>query len=273
MTRIVIAALLPLLLASCGPSEEPARVIVGSSYLECAAREFLGNDESVGRLAEPGMCPGHFSLRPSQIAQLGNCEVVLRFEFQASLDRMIESGDGRPLITPIVIKGGLCEPASYIAACEQVAAALVQAELISQETADARLAAVGERMAELSQWARQAIREAGLTDEPVVASAHQQAFCEWLGLQVVAVLPTADMGTPREIEQAVQAARQRQCRLVAGNSAEGAAMAEKIGDSLEGGKVAVLDNFPLISTPPEDFDAMVRLNVQRLLEAARSESE
>ena len=45
-------------------------IAASSSYLASAVRDVMGDDQSVLVLAEPGMCPGHFDLRPSQVRQL-----------------------------------------------------------------------------------------------------------------------------------------------------------------------------------------------------------
>jgi ABC-type Zn uptake system ZnuABC Zn-binding protein ZnuA len=63
---------------------------------ECVVVELAGDGVAIMRLAEPGMCPGHFDMRPSQVESLRGCRVLLRLDFQQSLDRKLAgvSGEG-----------------------------------------------------------------------------------------------------------------------------------------------------------------------------------
>ena len=81
-------------------------VAVTNSYLGCAVKDLLGTEIPVLRLSEPGMCPGHFDIRPSQVAALRNCRVLLRFDFQKNLDLRVVSID-KLKIAGIYVSGGL----------------------------------------------------------------------------------------------------------------------------------------------------------------------
>lgn len=123
------AVVLALTVAACGcrPSAtSDAQLATATSYLESAALDVLGEGWEVLRLAEPGTCPGHFDIRPSQAAGLRRCRALLRFDFQSSLDRVLEgNGTNRPLVVAVTIRSDLCQPSSYFSACQQIADALV----------------------------------------------------------------------------------------------------------------------------------------------------
>jgi len=88
---VILAALWPGCRRQAGP---PAKVAASNSMLECAARDLLGGSETILRLAEPGMCPGHYDIRPGQVAALHGCRVLLRLDFQKSLDRKLAGIEG-----------------------------------------------------------------------------------------------------------------------------------------------------------------------------------
>lgn len=256
-------------LCGCDPrrADEPAALVAaGSSYLECAARDLLGDGTPLMRLAEPGMCPGHFDLRPAQVQRLRRCRVLLRFSFQASLDRQA-SGAASLTVVSITAPDGMCVPDTYLAVCRQAAGAFVRAGMLTQEAAQAGLAAIEKRIASTGESARQAIRAVGLHGAPVLASGHQAAFCRYLGLRVVAAISGSDTAAVRQIDDALRMAREAGCRLVVANRPEGTQLAESIADRL-GAKVVVFDNFPDMTAAQPDFDSLVRQNVRRLVFAA-----
>jgi zinc transport system substrate-binding protein len=241
-------------------------VTVSNSLLGAAVRELAGEALPVVALAEPGMCPGHFDLRPSQVQQIQHTRLLLRFDFQKSLDTVLaRAGDPIPPIEVVNITGGLCEPASFVEACRQVAAPLVTAGLLSPATADQRLTETTRRMTELAAWAREQIVNAKANEIPIMASRHQEAFCRSLGLPVAGTFPTADSSTTKEINDAVAHGRDGQVRLIIANRPEGRQAADALADRF-GAQVVVFDNFP-DGQGLDSFDRLVRGNVERLVKA------
>ncbi len=274
-----LALLVAITLGGCGgptgpfsgtvPLEEAGDVPalgVSNPFLVAVVKELAGEDVALLALAEPGMCPGHFDLRPSQVRQARHCRLLIRFDFQQSLDaRLTGPGSRPPRIVGVHVSGGLCEPASYLEAARQVAETLVGEQLVSRAEADARLAAAAGRMAELDAWARAQIEAAGLTGAPVLASGHQAAFCRALGLNVVGTFPTADTSVPSEMEDAVQEGRQGGVQWIIANLPQGRQAADALADRFAA-KVVVFGNFP-DGQGADSFDRLVRDNVTSLVKA------
>lgn len=248
--------------------EQRAILAVSSPYLAAVAVELLGEAFPMVVLAEPGMCPGHFDLRPSLIRRAAECRLLLRFAFQQSLDaRLAGAGRTPPRVVAVELPGGMCEPAGYADAARQVAAALVANGLLERDDADARLTEVLARMDALGAWAAEQITAAGLEGAPVLTSAHQAAFCRSVGLDAVGTFSAADTALPSQINQAVQQGQEHGITLVVANLPEGRQLADALADRL-GAAVVVFGNFPE-ADGPEAFDRLVRGNVTALLEAAR----
>lgn len=268
LLSLAVACVLP----ACRPpdaSAPPTRVAATNSYLEYVLRDLLGGQEPVLRLAEAGMCPGHFDLRPSQAAQLGRCTLLLRFDFQSALGRKIGGICPALTIEPVRVPGGLCEPGTYLSACRQAADALVRAGLLDPQPTDQRLAEIDSRVQAAAQQARQRFRQVARPGTAVLASGHQSAFCRWLGLEVAATFRESDSGGVDELDQAVQAGRQRAVRLVVANRPEGRRAADALARTL-GVRVAVLGNFPDAGQGHRHFEDLVRSNVECLIEAAQA---
>lgn len=263
--------LIGVTLAACrraDPPDEGVRIATTTSYLEAAARELLGEHLSVLRLAEPGTCPGHFDLRPSQVAELRHCRALLRFDFQKSLDAKLAVGGSNGLrIAEITLAGGMGLPESYLAACRQAADHFVALGLLSRADAETRLQAAVSRLDTLARDATHAIQRAGLAGAPVIASSRQRDFCEWLGLKVVAAFRAADAASVSEIEEALAAGRLTPPRFVIANLPEGRRTPDALAERLQA-PVVVFGNFPALEGGRVSFDALVAGNVRVLTQAA-----
>lgn len=268
---VVASLLLCLALAGCQRSDAPAgavKLATTTSYLEAAARDILGENLTVLRLAEPGTCPGHFDMRPSQVTELRQCRALLRFDFQKSLDTKLAGADTtQPRVAEVAIRGGMCRPESYLAACRQTADHLVALGLLARTTADTRLQAVASRLEALTRDATNRVAQAGLTGKPVIASGHQRDFCEWLGLQVAASFRAADTASISEIEEAIRAGKLAQIKLVIANLPEGRRTADALGERLQA-RVVVFENFPALRHGGVSFDEMLSANLAALLQSA-----
>jgi len=262
---ILILTLLIAAISSegCRKPSDPAAVAATNSLLECAVKDLLGDSTPVLRLGEPGMCPGHFDIRPSQVNDLRRCRVLLRLDFQKSLDRKLSGAKDKGLrIVEIRIPGGLCEPESYLGACRQTAEALVAAGLLDRVAADRRLSEITARIDRKAAQCRQ--RAAALKGMPVLASVHQEAFCKWLGLNVVATFSGADTADVGQVDEAVRKGEQAGVKRIVANLPEGRRVADALAERL-GAKVVVFGNFPALNDGQSSFEDLLDANIAALL--------
>lgn len=271
MLRFPILTILAWAVIACvagcqSQSDDAPPVAVTNSLLECAVKDLLGESTSVLRLAEPGMCPGHFDVRPSQVQRLRSCRVLLRLDFQRSLDAKLAGAVDEGLrIAEIRIAGGLCEPESYLAACQQTADALIAVNLLDRATADQRLAGIRTRIEQTAALCRQKVTD--LRDRPVIVSSHQEAFCRWLGLRPVAVFAGADSAGVGQVDHAVRQGEQAGVKLIIANRPEGRRVADALANRL-GALVVVFGNFPALGSGQNSFDDLIEANVDALVKAA-----
>jgi len=248
--------------------QQSPKIVATNSYLQCAVRDLMGDDTPVATLAGPGMCPGHFDIRPSQVEQVRRARLVLRFDFQKSLDaKLAPTANDAHKIAEVRLAGGLCEPDSYLSACRQVAEALVQAGFLETTEAHRRIGRIGQRIDALARSCRS--KTAPLKGTAVLSSVHQEAFCRWLGLSVVATFSAADTAGVGQVDRAVRQGDQAAVRFVIANKPEGRKLADALAQRL-GAKVVVFDNFPAVDADGHPFDQLLEGNVERLLEAAGS---
>jgi ABC-type Zn uptake system ZnuABC Zn-binding protein ZnuA len=161
----------------------------------------------------------------------------------------------------------MCRPDNYLAACRQVADHLVALDLLARTNANTRLQAITSRLDALSRGATNRLAQTALAGSPVIASAHQGDFCEWLGLKVVAAFRAADTASIGEIEEAIDAGKLAQIKLVIANLPEGRRTADALAERLKA-RVVVFENFPALRNGRVSFDEMLSGNVETLLRAA-----
>ena len=271
--RSLSAALIlcTLTLVGCHRSEAPTigpKIGSTTSYLEAALRDLLGQNLALVRLSEPGTCPGHFDIRPSQAVELRQCQALLRFDFQKSLDAKLGGhSTNQPHIAEVVLHGGMCQPENYLSACRQLAEHFVDLKLLSRSNANTRLSAITHRIEALSRDATNQVAQAGLLGAPVIASAHQRDFCACLGLKVVATFRAADTASIAEIEEAIDAGKLNQIRLVIANLPEGRRTADALAERLKA-RVVVFENFPALRHGSVSFDEMFLANLAVLSRTA-----
>lgn len=268
---VLVATGLVAMFVGCQRHQAPTNgppIATTTSYLEAAAHDLLGDDVSVLRLAEPGTCPGHFDMRPSQMVDLRRCRALLRFDFQKSLDaRLAGDGTNGPHVVEITLRGGMCRPESYLSACRQVADQFTSLGLLTHTHSETRLQSIAARLDALSHETTNRVAQARLTGLPVISSEHQRDFCEWLGLRVVATFRAADTASVSEIEEAIDAGSLVRIRLVIANLPEGRRTADALAERLKA-RVVVFENFPALRDGRVSFDEMVSGNVEALLRAA-----
>lgn len=269
---VIAGLLLTLALIGCKPANDSAsapKLASATSYLESAAQEFFGGQQDFVRLAEPGTCPGHFDIRPSQAADLRRCRALVRFDFQSSLDKFLDAeGTNGPAVVEVKIHNGLGLPDSYLSACRQIGGVFVARGFLEQTNADTTLQAVAARLATLAQETTNQVAQAGLSGVAVITSVHQKDFCQWLGLRVVATFRAADTASVAEIDDAISAGKLAEVKLVITNLPEGRRTADALAERL-GARVAVFGNFPALERGRVHFDDLVWTNVAALLAADR----
>ena len=286
-----------------GQSAAAPAIAVSNSWLECCLLDLEGGCSQIGdvdsisasdsnggggdlkaaglplaRICPPGTCPGHFDIRPAAAAELRECRYAFLFDFQQSMTEKLKAlSSDRIQVFAIPAPEGLCVPASYLAGCESVRAALDQAYPEKRELHAAAIQRIRLRIEALEKDVRRQVQSAGLKDAKVAASGHQSRFCQWLGLDPAAVYSGSEVSSPAQIEEMLDKGKSSGVRVVIANQQESAQAGEAIAQRL-GVPVVVFSNFPSMKDRENTFDELVRMNVERLLgamkfEAAKSEAE
>jgi ABC-type Zn uptake system ZnuABC Zn-binding protein ZnuA len=267
---LAFSAIFGLLAGGCKNEADEANgaeIAVTNSYLGCAVLDLCGEDTQVLSLAPHGMCPGHFDISPSQVKQLCDSRLLLLFDFQKAVVETLSRVRERGLKTALVEKpGGLCLPETYLAICRQVSETLTAENPEKQSQFRRRLLAIENEMTQLRKELLEKTRQAGISSAEVLASHHQAGFANWLGLETVATFIGSDVETVAGIDHCIRKAEGRDVRFVIANKQEGTALAEALAERL-GAEAVVFSNFPKLRGRSGGFHALLRTNVDALLQA------
>ncbi len=257
--RISVFVLLITISGCTRHSSDDVDVVVTNTLLEVAVRDLAGDQLTVTSLATPGMCPGHFDLKPSHVKMLRQARAVVLFDFQQSFAQKLSLADASLLLHP---NGGLSVPSTYLDLCSQLKNSLIQRFPELEQSLQESFTKMNLRMQALSQEIEQQTVSLAQTGCPVLCSVHQEAFLRWLHCLPVDTFAGSDTETLVDIESALGAGQAASIRLVVANEPEGTALAQAIAQQLSVPWV-VLGNFPGAG---ETFDDLVRRNVRTVLE-------
>lgn len=268
---VLVAALGGVAACSRGAAEDESRptVVATTSMMESAVRALLPEGEAaprVRRLLAPGSCPGHFDLPPSALPELRGAALILRHDYQKTLDEKIRSlgaGDVRTLA--VATAGSLLVPETYAEFLGAAAEALAERLPETAPGMEARLAAARGALEPLAAQARE--RAPAWRGRRVVVSANQKQFAEWLGLEVVGVFARPEAMSPTAMAELVDGGAD----LVVGNLQEGLDAARAIAERA-GVPLVVFSNFPGTQGGGETYADLFHANLDRLEAACATTS-
>lgn len=267
--HIISITLMAILVCSCTsrPEQTDNRPVaaVTTSYLECCLKDAAGDHFKTARLIPPGLCPGHFDVSPKMIEDIRKSSILLRFEFQDSLDDKISHLSKESLvITGIKAPEGLSIPDSYLYCLKQLEVALKMRFPEKSGEFDIHIEEAEKRLENLGEECLKKISNAGLKGEKVIASGHQAEFCGWLGLNVTAAYSGAGATTPSDLKKIIDQGKESGVSYIIANRQEGGGMAEALAQKL-GAEIVVFSNFPEMSPEEDSFFELVQNNVQNLV--------
>ena len=265
-TLLTTALLLPL---SCSPS--PGGVIAGSSLISEIAEDLAEGKLEVQNLIPPGMCPGHYDMKPSDVEALANSKALLIHPWQqekANITALIQAADNPGLIVKVIaVKDNWMEPPLQAEAVEAIAQALgeidPQNSALYQQKAEDRLGAVQAK----GEEAKDTLQESGVAGVKVLCDQQQAGFVKWAGFDLVATYGRPEELSVADMEQLVVQGREAGVALVIDNlQSGGTANSETMAQDIGAAQVT-LSNFPGGFEGTETWGKTLDKNIDLLFEA------
>lgn len=254
-------------LATSSPAE-PFEVVATTSLLREVLQGVGGTRLRVTTLIPPASCPGHFDLRPHDVATIKRARAVFAHQFEQFVDRIDNLPSTSVRVVRVEVPGNWLVPTVYARAVEKVGQALCQIDPAGETVYQRNVQRLLRNIQRIDQRLQQQLRQSGVVNTPVIGSAMLEPLLRWMGLKVVATYGRSENLTPAQWQQVAQAARAEKVRLVIDNLQSGAQTALELSREI-GAQHVVLSNFPGGIPHANSWESCLVENVRRVIEATK----
>jgi len=257
-----------------GSTEQPiekANIVTGSSLITDIIQDIADGKLKAYTVIPPGMCPGHYDVKPSDVETLTNSRVLIIHNWQQNMKNIIglvEAADNPDLVIKVIdVPDMPMVPQVQAETTDKIARALGEIDpensAYYQEKATERTQAIIVKGAEV----KNKLQDANVSGVKVLCVEYQAGFAEWAGFDVVATYGRPEDLSVAEVEELIVEAKEAGVALVIDNLQSGTTgSSESI--ALDIGAIQVtISNFPGGFENTETWEKAIDKNVDLLLEA------
>jgi zinc transport system substrate-binding protein len=246
-------------------------IMAGSSFIANIIQDVADGKLETRSIIPPGVCPGHYDVKPSEIEALANSKALIIHNYQQNYQNIvgaIEAAENPDLIITVLnVTGNWMVPAVQAEGVGKIAQAL--GEIYPENAAYYQGNATEREQAILSygEDVKNELQEAGVEGVKVICAAMQEGFVRWAGFDIVATFGRPEDLTPTQVGELIDQARGAGVALVIDNLQSGSAT---LGASMEQDIEAIpvtISNFPGGLENTETWEKAIDKNVDLLLEA------
>jgi zinc transport system substrate-binding protein len=265
---VLILAILFTLLSCAQPSTD---IMAGSSLIANIIQDVADGKLETRTLIPPGVCPGHYDIKPSDIEALANSKALFIHDYQEYFQNVvgaIEAAENPDLIITVLnVTGNWMVPAVQAEAVDKIAQALGEVDPENAAYYEGKAAERAQAILAKGEEVEDRLLEAEVEEIKVICADMQQGFVEWAGFNLTATYGRPEELSPADVEQLVTEAIEAGVALVIDNLQSGAtAASETIAQDI-GAIQVTISNFPGGLENTETWEKAIDKNVDLLLEA------
>jgi len=246
-------------------------IMAGSSFIANIIRDISDGKLEAEALIPPGTCPGHYDVKPGDIAALNNSKALFIHNYQQNYENVtgaIEAADNPDLIITVLnVTGNWMVPTVQVEGINKIAQALGEIypdnATYYQENATGRVQAILEKGEEV----KERLQGAGVDGVKVICAEMQAGFVNWAGFDIVETFGRPEDLSPADVNQLITGAKQAGVALIIDNLQSGSTT---LGVSMEQDIEAIpviISNFPGGLENTETWEKAIDKNVDLLLGA------
>ena len=246
-------------------------IMAGSSFIANIIRDISDGKLEAETLIPPGTCPGHYDVKPGDIAALNNSKALFIHNYQQNYENVtgaIEAADNPDLIITVLnVTGNWMVPTVQVEGINKIAQALGEIypdnATYYQENATGRVQAILEKGEEV----KERLQGAGVDRVKVICAEMQAGFVNWAGFDIVETFGRPEDLSPADVNQLITGAKQAGVALIIDNLQSGSTT---LGVSMEQDIEAIpviISNFPGGLENTETWEKAIDKNVDLLLGA------
>jgi len=272
LVPVIIAVLIlasTFTLLSC--TQQSVDIMAGSSLIANIIQDVAGDKLETRTLIPPGVCPGHYDVKPSDIEALANSKALFIHDYQeyfTNITGAIEAAENPDLtVTVINVTGNWMVPEVQAEAVDRIAQAL--GELDPENAAYYQQRAADREQAILAKGeeVESELQGAGVEGVKVLCAEMQQGFVNWAGFNITATYGRPEDLSPADVNQLITEAIEAGVALIIDNLQSGSAT---LGAAIEQDVEAIpvtISNFPGGLENTETWEKAIDKNVDLLQEA------
>ena len=267
----VLVGVLVTLLVLAQHAQPSADIVAGSSLITNIIEDVADGKLEPRTLIPPGMCPGHYDVKPSDITALANSKALFIHNYQENFENitgLIEAAENPDLIIRVIdIAGNWMTPPVQAEAVGKIAQALGEIDPENAAYYEGKAAERAQAILAKGEEVRNKLLEAGIEDVKVICAEMQQGFVKWAGFNITATFGRPEDLNPADVTQLITEAKQAGVALVIDNLQSGSAT---LGASIEQDVEAIpvtISNFPGGFENTKTWEKALDKNVDLLLEA------
>ena len=264
---LILASIFTLL--SC--TQESVDVMAGSSFIGNIIQDVAGGELETRTIIPPGVCPGHYDTKPSDIEALANSRALFIHDYQQyyqNINGAIAAADNPDLIIRVLnVTGNWMVPQVQAEAVVEITEAL--GEIDPENVAYYYNKAVERVQAVLTKGeeVEDTLSDAGLGNVAVICAEMQAGFISWAGFNIAATFGRPEDLSPAQIADLIDTAQETGAALIIDNLQSSSTT---LGASMEQDIEAIpvtISNFPGGLENTETWEKAIDKNVDLLLEA------
>jgi zinc transport system substrate-binding protein len=268
----ILAVLLLAILFTLSSCAQPSTdIMAGSSLISNIIQDVAGDKMETRTLIPPGLCPGHYDVKPSDIEALANSKALFIHDYQQyfqNVNGAVEAAENPDLIITVLnVTGNWMVPAVQAEAVGKIAQALVQLDPENAAYYQERAADREQAILAYGEDVKNELQEAGVDGVKVLCADMQVGFVQWAGFDIVATFGRPEDLSPADVDQLVTEAQEAGVALVIDNLQSGSAT---LGATMEQDIEAIpvtISNFPGGLENTETWEKAIDKNVDLLLAA------
>jgi len=256
-------------LSSC--TQESVDVMAGSSLIGNIIQDVAGGELETRTIIPPGVCPGHYDMKPSDIEMLANSKALFIHNYQQyfqNINGAVEAADNPDLIIKVLnVTGNWMVPTVQAEAVDKIAEALGEIYPENATYYDGKAVERVQAILTKGEEVEDTLSDAGLGNVTVICAEMQAGFISWTGLNITATFGRPEDLSPAQIADLIDTAQATGAALIIDNLQSGSTtLGESMGEDMEAIPVTI-SNFPGGLEDTETWEKAIDKNVDLLLDA------
>jgi ABC-type Zn uptake system ZnuABC Zn-binding protein ZnuA len=258
-----------LFIAGSAPclTDDRVTIICSTTTLGALAEEVGGNQVTVIPLVQPGICPSHFDIRPSHVAEVEQASLILFHGIEPWLEDLI-TASGNETITRLQLKGPWNTPALVQSKIEAIRDALIAIDPPNTSNYEDNAERAIDELTEVTEAIQAEIAPYNVSEIPVLCMEWQVTFVEWMGFSVVGSYGPPETLSVKDIDLLISIGKEQHAKMVIDNLQSGTDVGAQIAAAI-GAEHVVLSNYPSAIPGTETVARMMEYNARQFMESIR----